>query len=443
MAFELFPYQPERDSGVIAAYRRLARRRMPPFFFWAAFLLFGLFTILSYQESDDAESDTWSAMRTAHVEVALAVGAEDWPQWLRVAGGIKTVPETAADLFEGFSQLEDEALLTFYGRNAVKPLQEIATDSMGEVSVSELLMKQREGQLWAWDYVQARSYFAQEVAPDTWAAIDAEFASYARDKAIWSLTGSALWGLVLLGGLPFLPAAVRSFLPRNHLSLPLAAKVWTPSRATAAYMIAEFSVTILLLVSIDGLWAAFPMTTLFVYDAVWRLAGPLLMLLLLVVRWRHALRLLGLHLRPHGRLIAGMVSVGILFDFTVYHALKSFTPGEHLVTLSYWEEGVPGLFYALFASVILAPLAEEVAFRGVLFQSYLRRFGFGIAMGLSTLLFVVVHNYGIYGSFSVAFFGLGACALYRTTGSLWTAIIFHAVSNGLIVGASWPLYHGF
>ena len=93
------------------------------------------------------------------------------------------------------------------------------------------------------------------------------------------------------------------------------------------------------------------------------------------------------------------------------------------------------------SGVILAPLVEEVVFRGVLFQSYLRRFGFWLALLLSTLFFVVIHFYGVSGSLSVAFFGMAACALYRATGSLWSGIVFHALTNGLIFGTMWPVYY--
>ena len=101
-----------------------------------------------------------------------------------------------------------------------------------------------------------------------------------------------------------------------------------------------------------------------------------------------------------------------------------------------------GLSFAIISGVILAPIFEEVVFRGILFQSYLRKFGFWVAMLFSTLFFVFIHYYGFYGSLSVAFFGIGACALYRATGSLWTGILFHAITNGLITATTWSVYYG-
>jgi len=47
-----------------------------------------------------------------------------------------------------------------------------------------------------------------------------------------------------------------------------------------------------------------------------------------------------------------------------------------------------------------------------------------------------------HGSLAVASFGMLACVLYRATHSWWTPIIFHAVTDGIITAASWPLDNG-
>lgn len=140
--------------------------------------------------------------------------------------------------------------------------------------------------------------------------------------------------------------------------------------------------------------------------------------------------------------VLGMLSLGFIYNFVLWYLVGQFTPSEGLDGLSYEEEGGWGLLYVGLSGVILAPLCEEVVFRGLLFQSYLRKFGFYGAMLFSTVFFVFIHFYGFYGSLSVAFFGVGACALYRATGSLWTGILFHAITNGLIYATSWPVYYG-
>ena len=106
------------------------------------------------------------------------------------------------------------------------------------------------------------------------------------------------------------------------------------------------------------------------------------------------------------------------------------------------EDGINGLVYAIFSGVIFAPIAEEIFFRGFLFQSLERRSSFWPATLISTFLFAMIHFYDFQGSLSVASFGIVACVLYRATGSLWTPIIYHAITNGIITASSWPLYNG-
>ena len=151
---------------------------------------------------------------------------------------------------------------------------------------------------------------------------------------------------------------------------------------------------------------------------------------------------MGLHLAPIAKPILGMISLGAIYNLVLRFTLGRVAPSESLEGLRSEHEGLWGLAYIVLSGVILAPLCEEVVFRGLLFQSYLRKFGFWGAMLFSTIFFVFIHFYGVFDSFSVAFFGIGACALYRATGSLWTAILFHAITNGLIFASMWPLYHG-
>jgi CAAX protease family protein len=88
--------------------------------------------------------------------------------------------------------------------------------------------------------------------------------------------------------------------------------------------------------------------------------------------------------------------------------------------------------------VVLAPITEELMFRGLLLRSFLRRMGFWPAALLSTVLFSLfhVHEVGtLLGAttlaLSVGALGLGNCFLVRITGRLTPAIMVHATFNGL------------
>ena len=82
----------------------------------------------------------------------------------------------------------------------------------------------------------------------------------------------------------------------------------------------------------------------------------------------------------------------------------------------------------LVVAVLLAPLVEELVFRGFLFDAWQRRWGWLASAVLTSAVFAVYHRL-----FANAFLGsLVFICVLRRTGSLWTAIIAHAVSNLLL-----------
>ena len=300
--------------------------------------------------------------------------------------------------------------------------------------------------MYSWEYITARESFEGE-APEWWLEERVYYEARNRERALVAAAGGVIWWLVFLVGLPFLPAALKCFQPRHHPPLSPATRAWRPSSVTARFLIVDvlagWLLTGIYFVIPAAAWDFAYMPTIILADTLWRVGGPLMLAATLLIRWRHAPRLLGLMKKPAMGVVLGMMSLGFLYEWVVYALMSRLTRGEELQFLSSLEEGGWGLASGILSAVILAPVVEEIVFRGFLFQSYLRRLGFVLAMVLSTVLFVVIHYYGVYGSISVAFFGLGACALYRATGSLWTAIVFHGLTNGLITLSMWPLYYGF
>ena len=85
----------------------------------------------------------------------------------------------------------------------------------------------------------------------------------------------------------------------------------------------------------------------------------------------------------------------------------------------------------LFYVSILAPLVEEIVFRGIIMGS-LRRFGDCFALLLSALLFAAVH---INLAQAPNAFLMGLVMGYFTlcTGSLWTGVLIHMLNNSLVI----------
>ncbi len=107
----------------------------------------------------------------------------------------------------------------------------------------------------------------------------------------------------------------------------------------------------------------------------------------------------------------------------VYNAIMPATPDTAL-----------GMILYVIAIVIIPPMIEEFALRGVVMQP-LRRFGDGFALIASAFLFAALHSSPIQMAFAFAaglFFGYADIV----TGSLWTSIIIHCLNNAISVVGS-------
>jgi membrane protease YdiL (CAAX protease family) len=87
-------------------------------------------------------------------------------------------------------------------------------------------------------------------------------------------------------------------------------------------------------------------------------------------------------------------------------------------------------YATLIASVLVAPICEEIFFRGFVFAGLLRSMPVALAVVMSALIFAVAH--ADPGSFLVLFFiGMGLAFLRWYTNSLWPGILLHLLNNGI------------
>lgn len=162
----------------------------------------------------------------------------------------------------------------------------------------------------------------------------------------------------------------------------------------------------------------------------------------LVARRRLTWRLLG-PVRPGWLQVAlglGIGIVGTIGAYTINAILVTAVGTEEPVEQEILQEVLLGgraTILAVLVAVVMAPLVEEVLFRGLLFQSLRRRVGMWPAALLSTAVFAVVHVEIIL-SQPVALAGLFALGTFlawafHRTGSLVVPIVGHAVFNGISV----------
>lgn len=141
---------------------------------------------------------------------------------------------------------------------------------------------------------------------------------------------------------------------------------------------------------------------------------------------------------------AGRASAGAVLGLTLLPVL-ALVPGlvvlettlvgwvESLVPMSAWEieaftamaADTPG---AILMACVLAPVLEEMLFRGVILRAFLERYPRGIAIVHSAGIFGLAHM-NLYQFVAALTLGLITGWLYERTRSLWPCIALHAGYN--------------
>ena len=122
-----------------------------------------------------------------------------------------------------------------------------------------------------------------------------------------------------------------------------------------------------------------------------------------------------------------LTSSATLIVQTLSNALSLNLPQQSIIQEaqcgSWWRFGV-----IVFCSLILAPVAEELLFRGVLFQSFLKILGRNGAISCVALLFALLH-WNALSFLSLFLMGIMLQKAAEETGTLRTAIGMHFLNN--------------
>lgn len=162
--------------------------------------------------------------------------------------------------------------------------------------------------------------------------------------------------------------------------------------------------------------------------------------MLFIVQWRgHTLRDVGFRWPSlpwfFGAIIVGIIGiparllvllfVAVLFDIPLFEATEEESSGE-----------IDALFWVAFVQllailVILAPLAEEMVFRGILYNAVRGRYGIVLGTLVSGAVFGLAHIDPLL-VISNTVMGLALALCYEYSKSLWVTIIIHFVNNAIV-----------
>ena len=135
-------------------------------------------------------------------------------------------------------------------------------------------------------------------------------------------------------------------------------------------------------------------------------------------------------------MIMSVIALGLMGDWLIMLGGEMFDISTH------WTEWfLPQLVWGSQAEllkttievVVLAPIFEEIIFRGIVYSTLRAKFGFSASMIGSAAIFALAHGYGLVALLSVFLSGMLWAWMYERTGSIIPGICVHAINNGLVV----------
>lgn len=165
--------------------------------------------------------------------------------------------------------------------------------------------------------------------------------------------------------------------------------------------------------------------------------GALLFVLILChkLRWRRMFR------RPNSAdYLPAIKLTAFVFVFSIAAAFALFYPLSYVLPefVNYWFIDLPPIIYSsqqqfpalpnglsFISLVLIAPVLEEFAFRGILLHRWSEKWGLNKAVLISSLLFGIAHPDPI----GATAFGMAMCVIYLKTKTLIVPMVCHGLTN--------------
>ena len=138
-----------------------------------------------------------------------------------------------------------------------------------------------------------------------------------------------------------------------------------------------------------------------------------------------------------GRAAAAVIAVYLIFLFTAYVLARIFgnPPDQELVKDIKAEKSTAVLAGFAVMTCVVAPVAEELFFRGFMFRVFAARIGPIWGALLCGVVFGLVHAPNpVVGLVALGVLGVGLCALYWRFQSIIPCMALHALNNSITFG---------
>jgi membrane protease YdiL (CAAX protease family) len=385
-------------------------------------------------------------------DLRLADAMSDDPRWLRWLAGAQIPSEVQDDALDVFKKLAKEKAISGSGMEAYAIVKAVR----GKLPIRDLITEILEGQT-VTDFDKASKALAthggtwwqakliesleQSTRPSShWQEIFGQDNLQLRTRAVAART--TVW-LIVLAGLFFIPQALLRLKKSLVPQMSGYGKRWPLSLGLTVFMVttlAWIGFNQALEIGFDALPHLHP--ALFILmDSAARILPALIALSLIFRQPAHAVRVLGLGQPPGLKVILGGFTLLIGIDQILCATMGSAHSNDPGGGLSLGDAGYWGLTFSIVSACILAPIAEEILYRGILFRAFMNRIGVIPGALASTAIFAILHFYNGYGLVSVAIFGFGCALIYAGTATLSTVIVLHMLYNSAIKIPEWIIYH--
>ncbi len=127
-------------------------------------------------------------------------------------------------------------------------------------------------------------------------------------------------------------------------------------------------------------------------------------------------------------IIIPIISIVSLIVYAIFEQLHINVEIQKMVSFYLEIKSIKIILFMFFLSCFIAPLTEEIIFRGILYKSLRNNFSFSIAVILSSLVFSLFHN-DLFTFAGIFIFGCFLSIIFERHGYLWPSIGLHFFNN--------------